>query len=360
MKIVFLLDPLESLHGPLQPPFLVAKELKKHFDIAFVSPLINKYVAEVLKSQGFKILNLGKCYCFSGSLLTFEAWLRRVKFRLEHANSVVVNFSQCFLADADIYYAQGPIAKALDDTCAEMKQIYRFAYRLTRPLFFMRDKAFNKKLRERSNLFIANSKFCASMYEDWGVKVDNVIYPPLDCENVKRTTSKPSSDYVLTYIGKEAKYSIVKTIADAGIRIKAFGFKAPYIPSYMRKHPNIEFLGKVSDQELLALYSNALYTLFAFTHEPFGYIPVESMACGTPVLTYDRQGPSESVVNRQTGWLLESDEELMKMAMKLWREGYRKDIRENCRRKALEFDVKMIAKEWVKLLEDMFDNNLIM
>jgi glycosyltransferase involved in cell wall biosynthesis len=360
MKIFFLLDPLESLHGPLRPPFLIAKELKKHFDIAFVSPLVSKYATEVLKSQGFEILNLDKRHCFSGSLLTFEAWLRRSEFRLEHANRVVANFSQCFLADADIYYAQGPIAKALDDMCPEMKQTYRLAYRLTRAFFVKRDKSFNKELRRRSSLFIANSWFCASMYEDWGVKVDNVIYPPLDCERVKPTTSEPSGDYVLTYIGKEAKYSVLKAIADTGIKIKAFGFKAPYIPSYVLKHPNIKFLGKVSDQELVDLYSNALYTLFTFTHETFGYIPVESMACGTPVLTYNRQGPSESVVNGQTGWLVESNEELVNVAARLWRESCPQGLRENCRRRALEFDVKVIVKGWLKLIEDLFDSDLVL
>jgi len=44
-------------------------------------------------------------------------------------------------------------------------------------------------------------------------------------------------------------------------------------------------------EELIDLYSNALFTLFTFTHELFGYVLVESMACGTSVLTYNRQGP---------------------------------------------------------------------
>jgi len=355
MKLFFLLDPLESLHGPLRPPFLVARELKQYFDVVFVSPIVGKSVAEELRSEGFETRSSGKDYFFSGSLLTLEAWLRRNRFRPRLGSSLVANFSQCFLADADVYYAQGPIAKALDDTSPEMKKTYRLAYTFTRPFFAIRDKSFNKKLRQRSNIFIANSKFCASMYEDWNIKIDDIIYPPLDCETVKPTTSKPSEDYVLTYIGKEAKHSVLKAIADAGIKIKAFGFKAPYIPRYMLKHPNIEFMGKVSDEELLNLYSNALYTFFAFTHEPFGYIPVESMACGTPVLTYNRQGPSESVVDGQTGWLLENTEDLVTVAATLWRESYQQNIRKNCRRRALVFDTKTVAKKWLKLMRSISD-----
>ena len=118
-------------------------------------------------------------------------------------------------------------------------------------------------------------------------------------QSFRPTTSKPSSDYVLTYFGKETKFSVVKSVADMGLKIKAFGSKTRFIPENLLKHPNVEFLGKVNTNELIDLYTNALFTLFPFTHEPFGYVPLESMACGTPTLTYDIQGPSEYILNDQ-------------------------------------------------------------
>jgi len=351
MTLIFLTDPLEDLHGPLKPPFLIAKKLREYFDVTtFISPLVKGEVAERLKREGFKVQTLNRRYHFSGSLITFEAWLRKSKFMLKHSNCIVVNFSQCFLTDAHVYYAQGPITRALDDMYSELKLTYRLTYRLARPFLVRRDKSFNRELKRRSRLFIANSGFCASMYEDWDIRVDGVIYPPLDCELFKLTTSRPSEDYVLTYVGKETKYFILKDVADAGVKIKAFGSKTPYVPTYILNHPNIEFLGGVTDEELVDLYSNALYTLFTFTHEPFGYISVESMACGTPVLTYNRQGPSESVVSGSTGWLVDNDEDLIKLALQLWREGYPQNMRSNARKRALVFDVKNIAKEWMKIL----------
>jgi glycosyltransferase involved in cell wall biosynthesis len=51
-------------------------------------------------------------------------------------------------------------------------------------------------------------------------------------------------------------------------------------------------------------------------------VSVESVACGTPVLTYNKQGPRESVVDGVMGWLVNSDEELVSLALKIWREGY--------------------------------------
>jgi len=142
----------------------------------------------------------------------------------------------------------------------------------------------------------------------------------------------------------------LKKIAEVGVKVKAFGSKVPF-PDALLRQPNLEFVGKVTDKELVDLYSNALFTLSVFTHEPFGYIPVESMACGTPVLTYDRQGPSESVINGKTGWFVENDQQLVNVALELWKKGYSSSFRRDCRQRALDFDVKRISKEWLKLIE---------
>ena len=358
MELNFLLDPLESLSGPLRPAFLTAREIKERFSTVFTSQFVDKKIAEVLNSSGFEVMNLGKYFYFSGSLLNMEAWLRKSEFKPEDTNRLVVNFSQCFTANAHIYYAQGPMTKALADMYPEMRRTHRLAYRVAERFFNKLDKGFIGKLRAKSQLFIANSNFCASMYEDMGIEVDGVIYPPLDCAQFRPATTEPSEDYVVTYFGKETKYHVLKSIADAGVKLKAFGAKEPYIPTYIRKHPNIQFEGNVSDERLIDLYSNALYTLFTFTHEPFGYIPVESMACGTPVLTYNAQGPSESVVEGQTGWLAESNAELENFALQIWKYRYSRQIRKNCRLRALEFDSKVIAKQWLEVIKDVELQNM--
>jgi glycosyltransferase involved in cell wall biosynthesis len=192
------------------------------------------------------------------------------------------------------------------------------------------------------------------MYESWGCRVDKVIYPPLDCASFKPTTPNPSADYVLAYAGKETKFSILKELTALGLKFKVFGSKAP-VPKRLLKDSNVEFLGKITDEELVRLYSNALFTLSVFTHEPFGYIPVESMACGTPVLTYGKQGPGESVLEKETGWFAYDDPQLVSFAARLWKDGYPSRMRDNCRNRALEFDAGKIAKDWLGLLERSAD-----
>jgi glycosyltransferase involved in cell wall biosynthesis len=155
---------------------------------------------------------------------------------------------------------------------------------------------------------------------------------------------------VLTYVGKETKFTVIKNVADCGVKIKAFGSKTKSVPERILKHPNIEFLGRVAAGDLVRLYSNALFTLFTFTHEPFGYVPLESMACGTPVLTFGFQGPSECVVNGHTGWLVHNDGELAEKTVDLWKEEYSPDVRRNCRRVALGFDRGQYVEKWMKIL----------
>ena len=113
MELIFLLDPLESLNGSITPAFLTATEIKETFSTVFISQFVNKKIAEVLNDSGFKVINLGKHFYFSGSLLSIEAWLRKSEFKSQDTSKLIVNFSQCFIADAHIYYAQGSMTKSI-------------------------------------------------------------------------------------------------------------------------------------------------------------------------------------------------------------------------------------------------------
>lgn len=50
---------------------------------------------------------------------------------------------------------------------------------------------------------------------------------------------------------------------------------------------NVEFLGYVSDEELVELYRRAYMFVYPSLYEGFGLPPIEAMACGCPVITSD-------------------------------------------------------------------------
>jgi len=352
-SVCFVTDPLVTTMGAVRPAILLAREFRrKGNEVTIVTTRFDRAVQKELLDEDVVLRDVGPRFSFIRSLPTLDAWGRclitqKTVAEINHSD-LAVNTSSCIITQAQAYYAQGPMTRTLDELFPQMPMRYRYSYKLLGSTLRILERHLVRRFRDASEVFVANSVFCASMYEKWGTIVDKIINPPLDCSLFEPKTTNPTADYVLTHFGtygKEGKFSIIKAIADAGVPIRVFG-DTSQIPEPLKKHPRITFLGKVADAELVNLYSNALYTLFAFEHEPFGYIPVESMACGTPVLTYRKEGPSETVVNGRTGWLSNDDREMVNLALLLWKKGYGVDMRNDCRKRALSFDVKKIAEVW--------------
>jgi glycosyltransferase involved in cell wall biosynthesis len=351
-----------DLEGSIRPAVYLADELAAiGHRVSMMSPHMSGAVEERLRVRGITPINLRVKLVAKNSglsLLWLETWAREAFLMLNSRNirndfSVIINFSQVISAPSLVWYLQGPPSVALKDMERGLSTGFRIAYSVLKPIIEYADGRLVNRMSKLSAFAIANSKFCASMYSKFGVKVNSVIYPPIDCQTFSPSTLNPSSDYVLAYFGKETKFSDVKKIADLGIKIRAFGSKIPLLQKGLIGHPNIEFLGRVSTEELVEAYSNALFTLFPFTHEPFGYVPLESMACGTPVLTYNLQGPSEYVIDESTGWLARTEDELVQKAVELWKEGYPSHVRANCRRESLKFDKKFYVEKWLKMLNGL-------
>jgi glycosyltransferase involved in cell wall biosynthesis len=66
---------------------------------------------------------------------------------------------------------------------------------------------------------------------------------------------------------------------------------------------------RIGEERLRELYRGARAVLCAAEREPFGLVPPEAMACGTPVLAVRDGGFAETVVDGETGWLLPRDED---------------------------------------------------
>ena len=71
----------------------------------------------------------------------------------------------------------------------------------------------------------------------------------------------------------------------------------------------ITFHELITDDKLVRLYNQALCTVYAPVMEPFGLVPLESMACGTPVVGICEGGVRETVVDGVTGYLEQRDPE---------------------------------------------------
>ena len=71
----------------------------------------------------------------------------------------------------------------------------------------------------------------------------------------------------------------------------------------------------IADNALVSLYNQAKLVLYAPYLEPFGLVPLEAMACGTPVVAVKEGGVRESVIHNDTGILTPRDENMFAQAV---------------------------------------------
>ncbi len=169
------------------------------------------------------------------------------------------------------------------------------------PPVLHRLRIWDKASVDRVDHFIANSKTVGKRISKYYRAPSDVIYPPVDTHNF--FVSETVEDYFLTG-GRIVPYKrfdlVIEVFNRLGKPLKIFG-TGPDLDR-LQKHakPNIEFLGRVSDEQKASLMSKAQ----AFVHpqiEDLGITPLESMASGRPVIAYGVGGVTETVVPHKTG-----------------------------------------------------------
>ncbi len=72
--------------------------------------------------------------------------------------------------------------------------------------------------------------------------------------------------------------------------------------------PHVEFIGEISDAQKSEFLSGAIALIVPIDWpEPFGLVMIEAMACGTPVIAYNRGSVAEIVEDGVTGFVVEDE-----------------------------------------------------
>jgi glycosyltransferase involved in cell wall biosynthesis len=76
----------------------------------------------------------------------------------------------------------------------------------------------------------------------------------------------------------------------------------------MMASPNVEYIGEIGDKDKSAFLSGAIALLVPIDWpEPFGLVMIEAMACGTPVIAYNRGSVPEVIDEGVTGFIVEDE-----------------------------------------------------
>jgi glycosyltransferase involved in cell wall biosynthesis len=109
---------------------------------------------------------------------------------------------------------------------------------------------------------------------------------------------------------------------------------------------NVELIGEINDAEKPDFLSGAVGLLLPIDWpEPFGLVMIEAMACGTPVIAFNRGSVPEIIEHGVTGFIVENEEQAVAAVSKLERLS-RSTIRQRFERR---FTARRMAEEYVSL-----------
>ena len=175
---------------------------------------------------------------------------------------------------------------------------------LARPLaaaMMSRLRVWDYATAARVDTFVAISETTRRRIECHYRRESTVLYPPIDIDAFSPGSALATDEYYLVASRlvpyKRVDLAVAATAA-LGRRLVVVG--AGPGAGALHGVPHIDYRGHVSDAELLDLMRGARAMIFP-AYEDFGMAPVEMMACGRPVIAYDRGGARETVIDGVTG-----------------------------------------------------------
>ncbi|MBK6263905.1 glycosyltransferase family 4 protein [Marivirga sp. S37H4] len=118
---------------------------------------------------------------------------------------------------------------------------------------------------------------------------------------------------------------------------------------HLLNHPLIEYIGEIGEKEKSQFLRNAMALLFPINWpEPFGLVMIESMACGTPVIAFEKGSVPEIVEEGITGFIVNSVSEALETIQSKLPAFNRFLCRATFEKR---FTVERMANEYVKLYQ---------
>lgn len=111
--------------------------------------------------------------------------------------------------------------------------------------------------------------------------------------------------------------------------VLAGGRKFNLVESWLPISRYVRAVGVVDGQEKLNILKHSAALLFPIQwEEPFGLVQIEAMACGTPVISFNRGAASEVIIDGKTGFIVETEAQ-MRDAVHAVNELNRQDCRDH-------------------------------
>jgi len=154
----------------------------------------------------------------------------------------------------------------------------------------------------RVHRFVANSQFVASRIQRYYGRSADVAYPPVATTffTPDDRTPGPHALVVSALVPYKRVDLAIEACRTAGLPLRIVGTGPDRDRLERQAGGTATFLGSLPDEDIREEYRSARLTILA-GEEDFGIVPVETQACGRPVVAFGKGGALETVVDGETG-----------------------------------------------------------
>lgn len=203
----------------------------------------------------------------------------------------------------------------------------------------------------RVDYFIANSTEVQKRIKKHYKREAVVINPPVRCNMFTIADKDEDYFFVVSRLVKYKRFDLaVKACNELGKKLVIIGDGPEKENLQKIAKENIIFLGRQPD-DIVKKYMSECRALLYPGEEDFGIVPVETQACGRPVIAFGKGGVLDSVVDGKTGVLFKEQtvESLKEAIVKFETMSFNK---EEIRKHAMNFDETVFQKKIRNFIEE--------
>jgi glycosyltransferase involved in cell wall biosynthesis len=210
---------------------------------------------------------------------------------------------------------------------------------------------------KRTDEWIAISKTVAKRILKYYRKNSEIIYPPVDINELLNNDKKPKDYYLI--VSRLTQYKnidlAIRAFNQLGIPLYIIGEGADEKRLKRLAKKNISFLGWKKDNERNKFLSECKAFVFP-GEDDFGLTPVEAMATGRPVIALNSGGATETVISGETGEFFDQTnkiDDLMRAITKV-EKNYLSYKPEVCKNQAKKFSKETFIANFKNYIEKKY------
>jgi glycosyltransferase involved in cell wall biosynthesis len=252
-----------------------------------------------------------------------------------------------------ICYMHTPMRYAWDD-CQKYTRDFYFPRLIKRFIPFAMNylRIWDKASADRVDIFIANSNFVARRIKKYYRKDSIVVHPPVDTKKFSLANNSEPEKYFLM-VGRLITYKrhdiAIKAFNKLGLPLKIIG-RGPELKRLKKiAGPTIEFLGRVSDEDLKKYYAQCRAFIFP-QEEDFGIVAIEALSSGKPLIAYRGGDIPEHMEESKMGVFFgeQSPEAIIEAMRKFEKMSFNPEY---IRSKVLKFDREIFKEKMKEIIE---------